>query len=284
MTTADAPGFCLATDAATAVQIPSTSPNPMTFSHTTSGSERLLLVSVASKPNNDDGFVEAVTGVTYGGQALSLVGTEMQGSDNARVEIWQLVNPPLGANSVAITFNDAFDDPVNGEGASAGAVSFTGVDQTTPLGTFVSATNSCSTCSEKPSVTVSSAAGELVFDTVARKGSVLVVGPGQTEQWHLCAGGNCSEVDGGASIELGAASVTMSWKPANKRWAIGAVPIMPANCGGSAAVSSAVAEISPNFVTTSSTGNAFSYDIQATISGSATGVNRVVINPTMPWS
>jgi hypothetical protein len=44
-----------------------------------------------------------------------------------------------------------------------------------------------------------------------------------------------------------------------------------------AAVTSAVAEISPTDVTTSSTGNSFSYDIQATISGSETGVNRVAI-------
>ena len=43
-----------------------------------------------------------------------------------------------------------------------------------------------------------------------------------------------------------------------------------------------MAEISPNDVTTSSTGNAFSYDIQATISGSDTGVNRVAI--TAPGS
>ena len=44
-----------------------------------------------------------------------------------------------------------------------------------------------------------------------------------------------------------------------------------------ASATSAVAEISPNDVTTSSTGNSFSYDIQATIGGSDTGVNRVGI-------
>ena len=48
------------------------------------------------------------------------------------------------------------------------------------------------------------------------------------------------------------------------------------------AVTSAVAEISPNDVTTSSTGNSFSYDIQATIAGTDTGVDRVAI--TVPGS
>jgi hypothetical protein len=48
----------------------------------------------------------------------------------------------------------------------------------------------------------------------------------------------------------------------------------PTDCGATPAVTSAVAEISPNDVTTSSTANAFSYDIQATIGGGDTGVDR----------
>ncbi|MCH7476351.1 MAG: hypothetical protein IIA27_17035, partial [Gemmatimonadetes bacterium] len=51
----------------------------------------------------------------------------------------------------------------------------------------------------------------------------------------------------------------------------------PVACGSTPAVTSAVAEISPNDVITSSTANAFSYDIQATIGGGDTGVNRVAI-------
>jgi hypothetical protein len=50
----------------------------------------------------------------------------------------------------------------------------------------------------------------------------------------------------------------------------GAAPATPA-------VTSAVAEISPNDVTTSSTGNSFSYDIQATIGGGDSGADRVAI-------
>ncbi len=214
-------------DNVTSAQIPSTSPNPFTFPHTTSGSDRLLLVSVASQPNNDDGIQEVVTGMTYGGQAMTLVGAQSQG-DNARIEIWRLVNPPGGTNTVSITFNDAFDDPVNEEGASAGAVSFTGVHQGTPLGTFASAAASGVT---PMSVSVSSAVGELVFDTVARKGAAVTVDPSQTEQWNLCTDGGCSNVGGGASTEAGAASVTLSWTPDNDRWVIGAVPIKPADVG-----------------------------------------------------
>lgn len=221
---ASAAGAAVSVDNVTTAQIPSTSPNPFSFSHTTSGSDRLLLVSVASQPNDDDGIIEVITAVTYGGQPLTLVGARAQ-TDNARVEIWQLVNPPSGPNTVSITFNDAFDDPVNEEGASAGAVSFSGVHQGTPLGTFASAAASGIT---PMTVNVSSAAGELVFDTVARKGAAVTVDPSQTEQWKLCTDGGCSNVGGGASTKAGAASVTMSWTAANDRWAIGAVPIKPA--------------------------------------------------------
>ena len=215
----------VAVDNVTTAQIPSTSPNPFTFSHTTSGSDRLLLVSIASQPNGDDGVIEVATGVTYGGQALTIVGTEAQGPDNSRIEIWRLVNPPSGANTVSITFNDPFDDPVNEEGASVGAVSFTGVHQGTPLGTFASASASGVT---PMTVNVSSAVGELVFDTVARKGNAVTVDPSQSEQWNLCTDAGCTNVGGGASTEAGAASVTMSWTPDNDRWSIGAVPIKPA--------------------------------------------------------
>jgi hypothetical protein len=48
-------------------------------------------------------------------------------------------------------------------------------------------------------------------------------------------------------------------------------------CSATPAVTSAVAEISPNDVATSSTANAFSYDIQATIGGGDTGVDTVAI-------
>ena len=60
-----------------------------TFSHTTSGSNRLLLVSVSSRPNLDDTFLEQVTSITYGGQSLTLVGAVQQGTDNARMEMWR---------------------------------------------------------------------------------------------------------------------------------------------------------------------------------------------------
>jgi hypothetical protein len=98
----------------------------MTISHTTSsGSNRLMLVGVSI---NNDGL-ETVTSVTYNGVGLSFVGADAR-SDDARVEIWSLVAPATGTHDVVITFSGDLQQE-----AIAGVMTFTGVDQSTPLGT-----------------------------------------------------------------------------------------------------------------------------------------------------
>jgi hypothetical protein len=221
-----------------------------------------MLVGVSI--NNED--FETVSSVTYNGVALTHVGSATE-ADDAVVEIWRLVNPPTGTHNVVITFSAVLTRE-----AVAGVMTFTGVDQTTPLGTFASAIDNDS---GPASVIVSSAAGELVFGVVSAESSVLstaAVAP-SSQRWNLFQGIQY----GAGATQAGAASVTMSWTfNGSDHWAAGGVSIKPSgSCNP--AVTSAVAEISPNNVTTSSTGNSFSYDIQANISGAATGVNRVEI-------
>ena len=98
-------------------------------------------------------------------------------------------------------------------------MTFTGVDQGVPLGAFAGANGNSGTAS----VNVSSASGELVFDTVDHYNS-LTVGANQTQRWKT---GSASTYSGG-STEPGAATVTMSWTAGSNTWAIGAVPIKPA--------------------------------------------------------
>ena len=128
----------------------------LSWSHTTSGNNRLLIVSVGMAR------IEplSVSGITYGGTPLTLIGV----SDNTcctpgrpRVEMWKLVAPATGTNTVVVTLSGTNDSVIGA------AVSYTGVNQTTPLGTFAAANNSDAT----PSVTVTSAAGELVQDAMA---------------------------------------------------------------------------------------------------------------------
>ena len=185
----------------------------VTFSHTTTTTgDRLMLVGVAMDANAGP----IVNNVTYGGQSLTLVGSRVGGSAPVRIEIWKLVNPNAGTANVVVNLSK------NADGVSVGATTFTGVDQTTSLGTFVSAIGT----SNAPTVNVSSAAGELVYDVVAGKDAgTLTVGPGQAGLWDVNASGQSR---GASSIEAGAATVTMSWvKGSSLEWAIGGVAIKP---------------------------------------------------------
>ncbi|HEX9895911.1 MAG TPA: hypothetical protein VGA78_18410, partial [Gemmatimonadales bacterium] len=205
-----------------AVSTADTRPSTLTISHTTgSGSNRLMLVGISFV--NDR--AETVTSVNYNGVALTSVGTATS-VDDARVEIWRLIAPPTGTYNVIITFSA----PLR-RAATVGVMTFTGVHQTTPLGTFASATGQAPTT--EPSVNVTSASGELVFDTVACESCTsLTVGAGQTQRWNLQELSGAPATLGAGSTEAGAASVTMSWtRGSDDHWAIGAVSIKPASGG-----------------------------------------------------
>jgi hypothetical protein len=115
-----------ASPAVDAISSGSTSGSSLTISHTTSGTDHLMLVSASI--NNDDH--ETVTSVTYNGTSLTYVGSETQ-NDDARVELWKLVAPATGTHNVVVTFSANLQ-----RYAVVGVITFTGVNQTSPLGTF----------------------------------------------------------------------------------------------------------------------------------------------------
>lgn len=188
----------------------------LSWSHTCTGADRILIVGIAQRNGR------SVTAITYNGVAMTLIGTS--GDTFTTISMYYLLAPATGANTISITFSSS-DSDNNGM-----AVSYTGVHQTTPLGTFVSASNPGSG-STTPSVTASSASGELVVDTVSVQSSAtqsITVGSGQTQRNNVIGGATSSEVVGGMSEEAGAASVVMSWTAASSaRWNIGAVPLKP---------------------------------------------------------
>ena len=207
----------------TTSSLQSSSTSSLSFSHNVAaGDNRLLLVSVALGATSQLGNPPSMTSVTYGGTAMTLVGSQVSGSassnDDTVSYIYRMVAPPVGTANVVVT--------LGGNGAvAAGATTFYNVDQTTPLGTFASAGGFGST----PSVTVSSATGQVVFGTVAAdENPTLTTGGGQTSRWLYNAYGPTS---GAASTEAGASSVTFSYSSTDgsQDWAISAVPVRPAS-------------------------------------------------------
>ncbi len=120
------------------------------------------------------------------------------------VTLYRRINPTSGGHDLVATW----DNVVNG---ALGAISFAGVNQSTPLGTAVKAEGGLQ--SAGATVTVSSATDELVMDCFATSGDVAPTeGASQTERWEEEV--MALEFSNG-STKAGAASVAMSraWSP-----------------------------------------------------------------------
>lgn len=81
-----------------------------TFSHTTSGSNRILFVSVTI----NGGGAANISGVTYGGVSMTAVtGSPIEFvGNNIELSAWYLINPSSGANNVVVTSTSGRDKAI----------------------------------------------------------------------------------------------------------------------------------------------------------------------------
>jgi hypothetical protein len=189
----------------------------ISWSHTVSNrTHRLLLVGVSYVKGK-----EPVTRVTYGGKALKRLGVQIASKDDAAAELWYALAPEVGTAQVVVSVNKDAD-------VVAGAMSFTGVDQTTPFGSLRSSSGdkTNSAC-----VTVASAPNELVANVLAAKGDVrsVTVRSGQTTYWDTGTGTGKDDALGTGTTAPGQPSTTLCQSLENdKPWAMIAVPLKPA--------------------------------------------------------
>jgi uncharacterized repeat protein (TIGR01451 family) len=179
----------------------------LTFAHTTTATaNRVLLVSVsmdvAKAPTT------GVVSVTYNGTGLTFLGAQNDAANTRRVEIWYLLAPANGTFNVVVSVN--IPAAVT-EGVVAGATTFTDVDQTVPLSSFVSSDGEAAAYSQ---LNVPSVVNGMVFDTVAvGMGTITVNGP-QVTQWNTTTGGAtpnaAQEIVSTATTRTGAPSVPLS--------------------------------------------------------------------------
>ncbi len=191
-----------------------TDASSITISHTTTGSERMMLVGFSfGKAEGDH-----VDSVTYNGDSLNFVGAYDDADGKARVEIWSLVAPDLGTHDVVVDFSAAVKD-----GVTVGVTTFTGVDQSTPIDNLSFDRGD----SRSPSTTVAATSSDLVYGVVALKDKKddyeLQPGTGQTELWDLFI----EKANGAASVELGSASTDVSWTytEGKTKWAVAGLTI-----------------------------------------------------------
>jgi hypothetical protein len=183
----------------------------LTVSHTTSGTNRLMLVSFATDPSGT-----AVTSVTYNGANLSFVGAEEPTGAHTRIELWAMPAPSTGTFNVVITTNGS-----SYNGATVGVTTLTGVDQSTPLVNFTTASGSSSAAA----VTVASQIGDVAYAAIhSHNGVSMTPGGGQTELFDVVN----DQSNGGATVAAGAASVTNTWTVNNDDWSAAAVSVRAA--------------------------------------------------------
>ena len=138
----------------------------------------------------------------------------MTHSGGDRVELWYKVAPLTGANNIVVSLPSSVH-------LMAGATSWTGVHQTTPLGTAGNATGTSSTAT----VNVTTVSGDAVVDTVSTANAVTV-GASQTQRWNLSQAGFKGA---GSTEDATTTTTTMSWTFVSGDWAITAVPLKQAN-------------------------------------------------------
>lgn len=192
----------------------------ISFSHTASGSDRAAFIGMASElADNTPGTHSA----TYAGNAATSIWTAIGPFTSQRYSGLRVLeaNVPTGSQTVTATVTEAIPPGTFG----AGVMTLTGVNQTTSVGTAVTASGPSGTTT--PSVTVGSVGSDdLVVDVcfafVASGG--LTAGADQTDRWAQ----QTSTVCFSGSTQAGTAGGVMSYtKNINNEYMIGAVAFKP---------------------------------------------------------
>lgn len=196
------------------------------YTHTPVGSPNFVIVGVFWRRNG----TQNVTGVTYGGNAMTSMGVEPYASSpaGAQLGLWRLDNPPSGAQTVAVTLSAA-----SARGAIV-SIAYTGVD------TAASTSGYTQTKVEPASSitrTVTSATGDLVLAFFGCHTDAIThtEGGGQTQVVTAAANGGGGSDSGyrlRATESAGAASVVVDWTLGSSDHAVEAAFSLKAAAGG----------------------------------------------------
>ena len=237
----------------------------LTLSHTTTATaNRLMLVGVSMNITN--GTTTTVSSVTWNGTALTLLGAHNDAANTRRVELWSLAAPGTGFHNVIVTVNTGGGSI----GVVAGATTFTGVDQSVPLGAFVSLDGANGGFSQ---LDVPSVINGMILDTLATDGTQTITVPGpQVSQWAARSSNTTNPgVRGAGASRTGAPSVPISEAfSGTSNWSYGAVSINPSTADIGVTTSVSAVALGQNST----------YNIRITNSG-LSAANNVTLTDTL---
>ncbi len=192
-----------------------------TWSHTCTGSNLVLIVSIAIW--NNGGTAQGMSAVVYGIQSMTFVPNSGASNGNWYTEQWYLIAPATGANNIVATQIGATD------AIKTSSISITGADQTTPIDTNGTNTGTAGTVSQ--SITLA-ATNEFMIDIVSHASANNASSNSDTAILNDATG----SVHGGSQYaqKSGSGSQSMNWvyPDPGDAWAYSTLGILSAGGGG----------------------------------------------------
>lgn len=178
-----------------------TNPTSLTWSHTCSGSDRVLIVGTSTESDSSGHTAQTVSGITYAGVALNHIRSDYI-TDNG-TELWYLIAPATGANNIVVTMTAVVD------GLFGAGLSFTGVDQTNPIDNNAGTTTTGTSISQALTTNVANA---MIVNIMQHYNSSAVLTPDadQTQRFNTPTTGDNDQA-GGTRLVTTATSYTTSW-------------------------------------------------------------------------
>ncbi len=196
----------------------------VTWSHTVSaGLNRILIVGTHVKDDTD--VDRPITGITYGGVALTKIREDNDNAKDITVGLWYLVNPSVGTANIVATATGTC------QVLTGSAVSLAGVDQDNPVDSQngTSGNNTLMTIA----VTTLNNNNWVIDAGISKEGNDLTIGANQT----LLSQFTINSTGGGATDRAvmsyegdnSPGSITMSWTWSGAEdWAVSAAAFKPA--------------------------------------------------------
>ncbi|MFZ0417401.1 MAG: C25 family cysteine peptidase [Candidatus Sulfotelmatobacter sp.] len=181
-----------------------------TWAHQVGNASSNYILVVTASLNIKNSPSSSVSGITYNGLALTFQGAHNDAQSIMRTEIWTLLAPPTGANHNIVM---VVDNPAAATiGVMAGSASFSGVDQTVPVGRYVANDGGNNANTGYSMLDVPSAVKGMVVDALATGGQTITI-PAPENSIYTQQSNNqtsATNVYGAAAYEAGAPSVPMA--------------------------------------------------------------------------
>lgn len=235
------------------------------WNHTCTGNDRYLTVGISMLS-----LAQTVSGITYNGVAMTLLGVQSSITGAARVELWGLVAPATGSNSIAVTLTDSI--------ASAGnASSYVNVHQSDSTESFKSAqaTNVGPADAEVDITPI--ADGCMLLNIVCTDDTVIL--SGETETGNVSGAGGSGGMAYYYQTTAGPYSLRWQAVDALMTWAIGGIALRPITASSNVTTTQTISGVVRiQIATTQTIGGVVR--VQVATTQTITGVVRIQIPTT----